>query len=142
MNRVEVEILNYATSQSRNKIIFYRDEIPGIRSLDVGLELSQAIYNMEDMEKLPMRASMELSRLFNNAISIHEMHGNYLAIENLGILFEPELKIDISRLLDINSQNNLLFIKWEGEREHDHLYFLTKKNGTKINISNLSHIAI
>jgi len=89
-----------------------------------------------------MRVSSELDRILNAAISNHDLFGKYLSIENLGILFEPELKIDFNRLLDSYSQNNALFVKWDGEIDSENIYFLTKENGIKINIKNVSHIAI
>jgi hypothetical protein len=89
-----------------------------------------------------MRVSSELDRVLNAAISNHDVFGKYLSIENLGILFESELKIDFNRLLVSFSQNNVLFIKWEGEFDTENVYFLTTENGIKINIKNLSHIVI
>jgi hypothetical protein len=68
--------------------------------------------------------------------------GRYLSIENIGVLFEPELKLDFASLLDSYSQNNVLFVKWEGEIDAENIYFLTKEKGIKKNIKNLSHIVI
>jgi hypothetical protein len=89
-----------------------------------------------------MRVSSELDRILHAAISNHDLFGKYLSIENLGVLFEPELKIDFNRLLDSYSQNNALFVKWDGEIDAESIYFLTKENGIKINIKNVSHIAL
>jgi hypothetical protein len=89
-----------------------------------------------------MKVSSELDRILNSAISNHDLFGDYLSIDNLGILFEPELKIDFNRLLDRYSQNNVLFVKWDGDMDAESIYFLTKENGIKINIKNLSYIVL
>jgi len=52
------------------------------------------------------------------------------------------LKLDFFAILDKYSRSNLLFIKWEGEIDEENLYFLSKIKGEKINIKNLSYIAI
>ncbi len=135
-------IADYIKSQSRNKIIFHSQDISNIEAVNVGLKLSESICNFKESGRLAMQASSELDEILNAAISNHDVFGRYLAIENPGILFEPELKLDFARLLDRYSQNNVLFVKWEGEIDSEHIYFLTKENGIITNIKNLSHIAI
>lgn len=136
------KIASFTRSQSRNKIVFHRQEITGITSVNIGQLLSEALYNLGDAGKLPMRASMELDNILQSSVFLHEEYGKCLAIANPGILFEPEIKLDFSWLLDNYSQNNALFVHWEGEIDSDNIYFLTRKNGIKINIRNLSHIVI
>lgn len=134
--------MDYIQSQARNKIIFYSEDISDLKSVNVGLRISENIYNFKEPGRISMRVSSELDRVLNAAISNHDLFGKYLSIENLGILFEPELKIDFNRLLDSYSQNNALFVKWDGEIDAESIYFLTKENGIKINIKNVSHIAL
>lgn len=136
------KISDYLKSQSRNKIVLHQNEIPNLKPVNLGLRISEIIYNFKELGKIPMRIAAELDNILNASIDQHDVYGRCLSIENLGILFEPELKLDFARLLDNYSQNNMLFVKWEGEFDADNLYFLTKANGIKINIKNLSHIAI
>jgi len=49
--------------------------------------------------------------MLNEAISHHVVIVRYLSIENIGILFGPELKKDFLRLPDSFSQNNLFYVK-------------------------------
>lgn len=137
-----IEILSFLKTQSRNKVVFYKDSIIDIKAIDLGTELSQALFNLNDLTKLPMKGSYELEKIMNTAIIEHEIYGRFLAISNLGILFEPELKVDLMNLLEKYSNTNALFVKWEGEIDNENLYFLSKERGIKINIKNLSHIAI
>ncbi|MCG9898372.1 MAG: hypothetical protein MH132_00060 [Hydrotalea sp.] len=141
-NLINQAITDYIKSQSRNKIIFYSQDISALQSVNVGLRISESIYNLNEPGRIAMRVLFELDSILNAAIYQHDVFGKHLSIENIGILFEPELKIDFVSLLDRYSQNNLLFVKWEGELDAENIYFLTKENGIKINIKNLSHIAI
>lgn len=135
-------IADYIKSQSRNKIIFHSQDLSELESVNIGLQISESIYNFKETERIAMQVSSELNDILNAAISHHDEFGIYLCIENLGILFEPELKIDFNRLLDRYSQNNVLFVKWDGDMDAESIYFLTKENGIKINIKNLSYIVL
>lgn len=135
-------IRSYANSQSRNKIVFHRNEIQDITTIDLGLSLANSIYNFQETSNVSMMVIAELSKILGSAVSQHQEFGKYLSVENTGILLEPALKIDFWRFLDSYSQNNLLFVKWEGETDADNIYFLTKENGININIQNLSHIVL
>jgi len=137
-----MEILSFLKTQSRNKVVFYKEGIKDITEIDLGTELSQVLYNLYDLTKLPMKVLHELEIIMNNATIEHELFGRTLAISNLGILFEPELKVDFSILLEKYSNTNVLFVKWEGEIDDENLYFLSKEKGLKTNIKNLSHIII
>ena len=132
----------YIKSQSRNNIIFYSHDFSDFESVNIGLQISESIYNSKEPGRIAMRVSTEMNDILNASISNHELFGKYLSIENLGILFEPDLKYDFARMLDSFSQNNVLFVKWDGEIDAENIYFLTKENGIKINIKNLSHITI
>jgi len=57
-------------------------------------------------------------------------------------LLEANLKQDFGNLMRKYSDTSNLFIDWKGIIEKDHLYFLTKESGKKIDIKNLSHIVI
>lgn len=135
-------ITTYAKSQSRNKIVFHKNEIPDITTIDLGLNIAASIYNFQKTGKVSMMVTAELSKILSSAVSQHQEFGKYLSVENPGILLEPALKIDFRRFLDSYSQNNLLFVKWDGEIDADNIYFLTKERGININIQNLSHIVI
>ena len=138
MDRVD----NYIKSQSRNKIIIYKQDTLGIEAINVGKKLSQEIKSIAYDAKIGMKSLIILDNLFTSSFSNNSKYGKHLAIQNLGILFEPELKTDFSQILDKYSSSNTLFVKWEGEIEDGILYFLTKEKGQKIDIKNLSHIVI
>jgi hypothetical protein len=136
------ELLKYIQSQSRNKIVFFKNDIPNIKPLDVGSNLAMEIKPLLAESKVGMKSKFIIDELFSKSIEENELYGKYLALSNLGILFEPELKIDFANMLSRYSSTNTLFVQWEGEKDNETLYFLTKEKGQKINIKNLSHIVI
>lgn len=138
----ENKIAEYLKSQSRNKIVYYKNSFFDFAPVDIGNLLSQVIYKWNDDNKLSMKVSTELDDILKQAMINHNCYGKMLAISNIGILLEPNLKQDIRRLFEKHSNNNVLFVKWEGEIDNEYLYFLTKKNGIKIDIKNVSHITL
>lgn len=134
--RIHQEIADYVSQDTRNKIVFCKCPIEGIEFLNVGHDLSallsdNALNNMDAHRNL-------LSVSSKNATNI----GQYLALENVGILFEPELKLDIRNLLDIYSKNQCLIIKSNAELSVEKLCWLTSADGIQINLSGLSFIEI
>ena len=138
----DIKLINYINSHSRNKIIIYSEEFKAIQSLNVGDKLSKEIRLLVADSKIGMKSRFIIDELFSSSIKNDSAYGKYLAIKNLGILLEPELKIDFSQILDKYSSHNILFVKWEGVIENGILYFLSKEKGQKIDIKNLSHIVI
>ncbi len=135
-------IIAYLKSQSRNKIVFYRTDIPQIKAVDIGKVLTRAIYNFKDENKLSQKVTDEINKILNDSITEHNTYGKILAIENIGILMEPELKQDFVRILENFSINNVFFLKVTGEIDDNHIYFQTKEKGIKINIKHLSYILL
>ena len=132
----------YINSYTRNKIIIIQNEIENIDFIDIGFELSHYIHDFTSDEKIALKTHLILEEKLEDSLKDHSKYGKYLAIKNLGILFEKELKLDFSAILDKYSRSNLLFIEWKGEIDEENLYFLSKIKGEIINIKNLSFIAI
>ena len=98
------DIKDYIAQTTRNKIVICRDSIGGLEFINVGYDLSKLLsknsYNYEEA------VSTVLDKTFYN-----ETIGNYLALTNIAILFEPELKINVSDILDAYSKNQCLIIQ-------------------------------
>lgn len=138
----ETEIRQYLSSQPRNKIVILRDEVAGLNFLNVGRVVSQRLSRVPDGKLSPQFAFREIDRIFSEHTYRHEALGNVLALQNVGILFEPELKLNVPQIIDTHSQNNVLFLLWHGEITTDFLYFIKKEDGIKISIKGLSHIIL
>ena len=135
-------IIDSIDTQSRNKIVIHNEDIPEITSLDVGFHLSNSINSLSANKQYALNVESILEKLLVKSTHHHPQYGTMLSIKNLGILFEPELKINFLSLLDKYSKDICIFVKWEGELDKNTLYFLSKEKGIEINIKNLSHIII
>lgn len=138
-----IQIEKYLRQPSRNKLILLKNKkVLDLEYIDLGNYISNCIYKNELNYKFSNRIFTHLDELVLESPTNHKTFGNYLALYNIGILFEPELKVNVSHFLEWYSQNLILFIEWEGSLDDNYLYFLTKENGFKVAIKNLSHIVI
>lgn len=119
-----------------------KNEVPDIEFIDIGKELSCRINSILSTPKVGIKSFLILDEFLASSFQENLLRGKFLAIKNLGILFENELNIDFVQILAKYSSSKPLYVKWEGEIEDGILYFLTKEKGQKIDIKNLSHIVI
>lgn len=142
MNNINEIKKYFSSSHSRNKIVILKNEVPDIEFIDIGKELSGRINSILSTSKVGIKSFLILDEFLSSTFQENLSQGRFLALKNLGILFENELNIDFVQILAKYSSSIPLYVKWEGEIEDGILYFLTKEKGQKIDIKNLSHIVI
>ncbi len=137
------QIESYLQLNPRNKIIISKGEVVDVKYLDVGSEFSEILMEITTEKHFALKAKIALESLLEKSTGPYENKSySVLALKNLGILFEPDLKLDFLSLLDRQSKENALILKWDGEVDSGKLYFLSREKGVKINIKNLSHLII
>ena len=141
-NQIQQQIESYLLSQSRNKIVLHTDKIEDIAPLNVGVIISESISLLTDNNRLAFKVKTIIDEIFSSSVFAHKIYGKILPLMNIGILMEPELKLDITSLFDKFSRDTTLFLQWEGAIIEGSLFFLTKENGIEININKLSYISI
>lgn len=139
---ISKSILEYLNSASRNKIIFFRDNQVGVEPVNIGKLIAKKLNTLPANNRFSLNAKHAIDKIFSFCSIEHEKYGKLIAISNLGILFEPDLKIDIGNLFDRHSSSNALFIRWAGEIKNKNLFFLSQQNGIKVELKNISHIII
>ena len=116
----------FLSSSSRNHLVISDDCIVGFDYIDVGFEISAFIEDKISDRRLSMRVQDHLNVLLRSHICKSEEFDEYLALTNIGILFEPLLKIDLKGFLDRWSQNMILLLDvGKGHVQDNHL-FLTQ----------------
>lgn len=121
---------------SRNKIVFCQDEIEGLTFINIGLEFAKCIQDLHTSSEY----ASEAKHFFEQTLT-SDIIGSYLAITNISILFEPQLKLDLRQLIGSLSINKCLFIQKEGEIKDDKFY-LMGDNHFSIDLQGLSYIEI
>lgn len=125
----------FISSPSRNHLVISNGCIAGLEYVDVGLEVSTFIEDKIGDRRLSMRVQDNLNALLRTHICQSEDFGEYLALTNIGILFEPLLKIDLEGLLDRWSQNTMLILDIGKGAIADNRLFLTEGCSTNYSVS-------
>lgn len=100
--------------------MFSKQFIEGLQYLNVGLTLAKMLRD----NSLP---SLAIPQLLSSAEKEDESVGRYLAIFNIDILFEPELKLDVGNLFDSYSKNQCLVIQADSENVLNNITHLSLK---------------
>ena len=106
----------------------------GLQFVDVGFALSLRLKTNEKSSPIIDLLRQILNENIRNDAEI----GHYLAIENIGILFELELKLDVRSIIDSYSKNQCLVVLTDAEIDNGELYFLIKDDGVSVSLSGLS----
>ena len=114
------EVATYVKQDLRNKIVFSKQFIEGLQYLNVGLTLAKMLRD----NSLP---SLAIQQLFSDAVKADQNIGRYLAIFNIDILFEPDLKLDVGNLFDSYSKNQCLIIQADSENVLNNITHLSLK---------------
>lgn len=122
-----------------NLVFLTSEKIEGSHILDVGYALSKAISDKLSSNTLALIANDKLHSLIEENAIHHDILGTIYAIKNIGILFEPELKIDFKSLCNRYSRDSTLLIEHYGDINNKYLYFLTRDKGKKIELKDLNY---
>ena len=131
------KIAQFLKYSPRNKVIFTSSFPPCLQTLDVGYELANYIKDDLASPHLPMIAVDCLTSLMRRALKHDELIGDYVAIANWGILFEPILKFNLLSLFDSFSKSNALILVDCGQVDYEKFYLVSKHFNTTFPIGNL-----
>lgn len=133
------QIIKYIGEATRNKVVFCQSPISGIEYTNVGLIIATWLEQQDKAEGL--LDSVIIDQVFQSGHYDAEI-GKYTALQNIGILFEPQLKLNVRSLIEANSRNQCLIITSNGEVEGSHYFFLKSGSPYQVNLDGLSFIQI
>lgn len=136
-------ITAYLQSYPRYRLAVCKDTDNNSPWLNMGEALSYCLSsnsNIRKQEDLEFVVQELLSELIKSHIQNHPQWGEVLYVSNLGILFEPELGLDINNLIEKHTKTALWIINWDGETDCNTLYLNTKDSKYKIDLSQINHI--
>lgn len=145
-NQYDLTLERFLSSAPR-----YRMAVLGVSSpsgddrvLNMGRELAKAIPAFDRHNELAFQFSVQeaVNRIIREHTFVKPTLGDVVVIENPGILFEPELYIDVPELLRRVSRNTLVILLWPGEITKDKLYFLRSSSGYSISQSEINYILL
>jgi hypothetical protein len=136
MNSLKQHIIEFLDTAPKNRIVFCNQSEGAI---DLGKELSNRIKPHIEHKRLSMKTKDLIDELVQSNIKPSDEIGKHIAIKNLGILFEPELKINFEYLLKTYSSDITLIVEWSGTISSNQLFFLSKEKGLKADLKNLTY---
>lgn len=121
------------------KLVFTKSEPAGFVFTDLGYEMATRL----DGQSYPsVVATAAFESVATKGTQDHPIYGKYLAITNIGILFEPELKLNVRLLLESFSHNTLLVVCSDGVIQNDTFHFDDSTEDYDIALSGLSYFVI
>lgn len=136
------EIAKYFTQTTRNRLIFCREEVSGLTFINVGKELSEMLaHEDQNSPMVSYVADDAFSEILSQKYCDNEI-GHYLALTNIGILFEPELGFNIRKTIESESRNRTLIICSLGEIKNNHYYFYSEGDGVSIDLTGLPYLVV
>ena len=127
----------------RARLVFIRnhDKIESIPTLNISFEVARFIHDNKPADLKNNCFSFIKRIIFENTFS-HPILGKIIYLSNIGVLFEPELGLDVDLFLSNISRNILTLIDWDGELKFPYLYFLRPTSSHRIKVDNLNYITI
>lgn len=84
-----------------------------------------------------MIAEDYLNVILRWSIKEDKIIGDYIAIENWGILFEPALNLNLISIFDSHSKSNVLILVNCGQADYDNFYLVSKHFNITFSIDDL-----
>jgi hypothetical protein len=134
------EIITYLQLQPRNKLIVSSEKLKDLIYCDIGLEVANSFVDVPISKHFSLRAKTVISQIIASAEIDHPLLGRILALENLGILLEPELKFNFVDFLENTSKDIAVILNWDGEINNKKIYFLNQQDGKEIDLQHLSFL--
>ena len=133
---------SYINRLARNKLVFTSQELEGIDYIDIGRRLSEKLENSLLKKHLPMIAEDALKLILSESSESDEVIGRYIAIKNIGILFEPVLHFDLKSFFSNWSRDQVLIIHHEGEIRDNKFYLVPNSQKYFVNLKEITYKAI
>lgn len=116
------DIESYVNSDARNKIVLCETHIDGLQYINLGLEMCKIIgSNPDAIEQIGIST---VHRQVMNRFEHDDVIGQYLAIDNIGILFEEGLRLNLDAVFEQYSTNLTLVICADGTVKNGVFYYL------------------
>ena len=142
----DMELGRYMASASRYRlaVILTDRASEDEHILNIGKELASAIKPLDRRPEVQFQFAVQqaLDSIIREHSFTDPTFGECIVLANPGILFEPELGIDVADFLRRISKNRLTILLWPGEANEDGLWFLRVSSSYRINNSEINYIIL
>ena len=134
-----MSINDFINQNPKYKLIFTKNEIDGLVFTDMGYEMAALLKGQPSPSVV---ATVTFDSVAAKGMNPHPVYGRYLAIKNIGILFEPALRLNIRMLFESISHDTLLVVCSDGVIKNDYYYFNEHTEDYGVPVSGLSYLVI
>lgn len=139
---VKDKLSDYLKQVARNHLVFCHEQIEGLSYVNVGSVLAEGLVGQNLCSPMIAFVAEELlDEILSSPKDDFEI-GPYVAIENIGILFEPSLAFNVKSAIDNASTNKVIIIHSDGIIKSDKFYFCQEEDVFFIDLSGLSYTEI
>lgn len=135
-------IAQFLSYDPRHKLVFAPTVDPCLPTVDVGFELASRLNDKLVSPHLSMIAEDELNNILKRSLCKDDIIGDYIALSNWGILFEPELKLNLLSLFDSYSKSATLILINCGQADNECFHLVSKHFNSSVPLGKLSPFII
>ena len=123
------------------RLIIINSQLDNLKYADIGLLLSSSIEHSISKKHLAMIANDALDEIIKKNISHDQNIGDYIALSNIGILFEPSLCLNLQEKFRIWTKTFTLIINNSEGTITNNIFYLAnaKTESYSINLSNIPY---
>lgn len=122
----------------QNNIIISNSPLEGYNYVDIGYELSTRLSSILPTISDASLTSLDiLTDIFSIGENVSSSGKKYIALSNISILFERELKINMRYLIESLAKNRTLIICSEGEVNDYYFYPFRSNHEISVDLNNL-----
>lgn len=124
-----MSIDDYLKQNPRYKLVFTQNEPDGFEFTNLGFEMAAKL----DDQTLPsVVATGAFESVVAKGMQVHPEYGKYIAIKNIGMLFEPTLRLNVKMLFESISHDSLLLVCSDDIVQNDTFCFMNSSEGFDI----------
>lgn len=90
-----MDLIQHIATLSLPRLIITNSKLDDVNYVDIGLLLSKSIESFLNSKRLSLEANDIIEKIIKENISFDKRIGEYIAMCNIGILFEPALHLDL-----------------------------------------------
>ncbi len=139
---MNINLKTYLTNKPKYKLAFDLSSSLDVESVDAGVYLAYALQSKVQRKNLNMYASDAIRKMIREHTHEHPQYGQYVALSNIGILFEPALAFNLETIVEQTAKYVLLIIQGKGSVVNEQFFFLSPTHNLSINLKNLNYIII
>jgi hypothetical protein len=135
-------LASYLSKNPKYRLVFDLSSSLDVESVDTGAYLADALHAKVQKSNLNMYASDAIRKMIRQHTHEHPEYGRYVALSNIGILFEPALAFNLETIIEQTSKDELLIIQAKGCVANECFFFLSQQDNFSFSLKNLTYTIV